>query len=195
MPVFSSCAQSKAADKASKAQVQAQRDLINFTKGESAKTEARLQPYTNIGLKAINPLLDASGINGAVGNKRALSMFQTSPGYSFQMGQGVQALDRSAAARGGLYGGQQAKALTQYGQGLANQEFGNFYNRLTGLTQLGQNSAAQVGAQLAPLQQSTMQGISNIGDARAAGYIGQGNAQASGFSQLAKLGGSFFGLF
>lgn len=195
MPFFSSCAQSKAADKASKAQVQSQRDLINYAKGESAKTEARLKPYSDLGLKGISPYLDALGLGGAAGTARAQSAFRSTPGYQSAFNQGVTALDRGAAARGGLYGGAAAKALTRFGQDYADQEYGNYVNRLGGLLQIGQNSAAQVGASLQPLQQSTMQGISNIGDARAAGYIGKGNAQASGFSQLAKLGGSFFGLF
>src|SRR5580700_5745402 len=53
------------------------------------------------------------------------------PGYQFQMGQGVQAIDRSAAAPGGTgFGsGAEGAALTQFGQGLAS----NFYNQQVGV--------------------------------------------------------------
>jgi hypothetical protein len=53
------------------------------------------------------------------------------PGYQFQMGQGVQAIDRSAAAPGGTgFGsGAEGAALAQFGQGLAS----NFYNQQVGV--------------------------------------------------------------
>lgn len=51
------------------------------------------------------------------------------PGYQFRLAQGVKAMDRSASARGGLFGGAQQKALTEYGQGMGSQEFGNAYSR------------------------------------------------------------------
>ena len=57
------------------------------------------------------------------------SGFEQDPGYQFRLQQGEQALNRSAAARGGRLGGAQLKALSDYSQGLASQEFGNFANR------------------------------------------------------------------
>jgi hypothetical protein len=57
------------------------------------------------------------------------------------MKQGVQALDRSAAGAGLFGSGNNAAALTQYGQGLANQEYGNWLQRLAGLGAQGFNAA------------------------------------------------------
>lgn len=56
--------------------------------------------------------------------------FQQTPGYQFAFNQGVQALDRSAAANGRLDSGAQAKELTQYGQGIANQEYNNWLSKV-----------------------------------------------------------------
>lgn len=54
---------------------------------------------------------------------------QNDPGYQFRLAQGNQALQNSAAARGGLLSGGTAKALNDYAQGSASQEYGNVYNR------------------------------------------------------------------
>lgn len=54
------------------------------------------------------------------------------PGYAFRLKQGSDLLQGSAAARGGLLSGPTLKALNDYGQASASQEFNNAYNRFTG---------------------------------------------------------------
>ena len=51
------------------------------------------------------------------------------PSYKTRMQAGLDAIEGSAAARGGLFSGATGKALTQYGQDLASQEYANAYNR------------------------------------------------------------------
>lgn len=53
---------------------------------------------------------------------------QQDPGYKFRLDQGMQALQRSQAATG-ITGGAAAKAIADYSQGLASQEYGNAYGR------------------------------------------------------------------
>jgi len=55
--------------------------------------------------------------------------FQADPGYGFRLSEGLKALERSAAARGGLLSGGTGKALTRFGQDMASQEFQNAYGR------------------------------------------------------------------
>lgn len=64
---------------------------------------------------------------------------QNDPGYQFRLQQGQQALENSAAARGGLLSGGTAKALQQYGQDYASNEYGNVYNRALGEYQQNYN--------------------------------------------------------
>lgn len=93
---------------------------------------------------------------------------QNDPGYQFRLQQGLQAVQNSAAARGGLLGGNAAKAMNDYAQSSASQEYGNVYNRamstfdsnynqynqdqntvfnrLAAMSGMGQTSAAQLGA-------------------------------------------------
>ena len=88
-------------------------------------------PSTAQATAGANLYADALGINGAGGNARATGAFQAGPGYGFAMDQGLQALQRSAAAGGMLASGNTLTAATQYGQGLANQEYGNWLGRLS----------------------------------------------------------------
>jgi hypothetical protein len=57
------------------------------------------------------------------------SDFQADPGYAFRLSEGMKALDRTAASRGGLLSGATLKGAQQYGQGLASQEYQNAFNR------------------------------------------------------------------
>jgi hypothetical protein len=55
--------------------------------------------------------------------------YQTDPGYEFRLAEGQKALDRQAAARGGLISGGALKAASRYGQEMGSQEFQNAYQR------------------------------------------------------------------
>jgi hypothetical protein len=126
----------------------------------------------------------------------ARDRFQETPGYQFRFDEGTRALDRSAAARGGLRGGGFARELTRYGQGIASDEFNNYANRLAGLAGMGQGSTtatATLGAQSANSIGNTMmagagqQGnaMQNAATARASGYAGAANAVSGGISNYA----------
>ena len=139
------------------------------------------------------------------------------PAYQFQLKQGQQALDRSAAARGMGYSGAQMKASQAYGQGLASQEydkqynrasgeFGDYYNRLAGLSQGGQQAANTLGSygnQYATGASNTLGSLggylqNNLGqaaNARASGYIGGANAINGGIQGLTDNAFRFASLF
>ena len=106
--------------------------------------------------------------------------FQATPGYQFQLDQGLGAIDRSAASRGGLFSGATLKAAQGYGQGLANQEYGTYLNRLSGLAGSGQAAAGQQGAAAQNYGAGASNALANYGNASAAGAIGFGNAINSG---------------
>ncbi len=99
-------------------------------------------PYSQAGSGALGMYSNALGLNGPQGNQTAQNAFKVGPGYQFAMDQGIQALDRSAASKGMYGSGNNAIALTQYGQGLANQEYGNWLSGLSGLSNTGLTAAA-----------------------------------------------------
>lgn len=78
--------------------------------------------------------------------------FQTDPGYQFRLDEGNKALERSSAARGQTFSPDASKALMGYGQDMASQEYmnsynrfnqdqGNIYNRLAGISGMGQQQS------------------------------------------------------
>lgn len=106
--------------------------------------------------------------------------FFQSPDYLFRVQQGTNALDRSAAARGRLYSGAQLRAVTDYGQRAGSQEYGNWFNRLSGLSNSGQNAAAQVGQFGQNYANQAGQNMLAAGNAQASSYMNTANA-LSGF--------------
>ena len=167
----------------------------------------RTQSYLNNrgGGQLNNPFDTYLASKGLAGGR-----FDTSnPAYQFQLQQGQQALDRSAAASGMGASGAQIKAAQKFGQGLASQEydkqynrasgeFGDYFNRLAGLAQGGQQavgSMAQAGSQYASNAGNTFANLSNAqtgilgqqANARASGYTANANAINGGLNSLTNL--------
>lgn len=148
---------------------------------------ARLQPFTQAGQASLGNLSSLLGNNGA----NQASMYQESPGYQWQLGQGTQAITNSAAAMGGVNSGNTLKALQSYGQGLANQDFnqwlGNTYNMNMGMANMGQSSAAGT-ANLGASAANTMgQNTIGAGNAQAAGQVGAANAYGNALGSIGNL--------
>lgn len=118
----------------------------------------------------------AEGSGKRNGPDLSAKSYQKSPGYDFQMGQGIQALDRSAAARGMLLSGAQSKALNEYGQGVANQDYYGWADREQQKYDNWLGRLGQLAGQ-APVAAGQVGGVY--------GGLGQAGAQSSG--QLADL--------
>lgn len=121
------------------------------------------------------------------------SAFYQTPDYLVARDEGIQGLDRGAAARGRLYSGGADADRMRFASNLGSQAFGNFQNnlfRLAGfggqansqLNSLGQNTGNQIGGQL-----------NNIGNARASGYLNQGNAFSNAWSGVGSAFGDYWG--
>ena len=132
---------------AGKAGAQAQRNLqmiLPQMQQGYVNTLAGYQPYTDAGQQGLTATQDLLGLNGPDAAKTAMDRFQTSPGYQFQMEQGLRGIDAGAASKGILRSGATLKAEETFGQGLANQDFGNYYNRLNALAGQGLTAAGGV---------------------------------------------------
>lgn len=173
--------------------------------GEFDRGKEGLSPYASAGTAALSRLSDIYGLNGAEGTARGLSGFTESPGYQFRLSQGVQALDRSANARGGLYSGAAGKALTEYGQNMGANEWGNYVGGLSGLANYGMNAGNTLSniagsranailgtaGNAANVRQGALSAITNAnsqgGAAQAGGIINQANAWNAGLNNLTQL--------
>jgi hypothetical protein len=120
------------------------------------------------------------------------------PGYRFNLLQGQQAVTNSNAAKGLGISGAALRGAADYATGLANSTWqdqannfyrgqdaqssnyytaqNNAYNRLMGTAQLGENAAAQTGAQGTIAAGNAGNNIVGAGAAQAAGTVGQANA-------------------
>ncbi|QDP60297.1 hypothetical protein [Alcanivorax jadensis] len=187
--------QAKAAGQASDAQVQANRENIEFQKEIFEQQREDNAPWREIGAESLKEL--RAGIDSGefdMSNFR----FKADPGYQFRRQEGINALDASAAARGRLQSGAQARAVTRYGSELASQEYGNAFNRertirgdrfnrLATLSNVGQvansadqqarsNMASNVSASTTATGNALAQGAINKGNARASAYQGIGQS-------------------
>lgn len=111
---------------------------------------------------------NALGLGGQEGVDSARNMFQTSPGYQFQMDEGLKAINRLANSRGMLSSGNNTQDLLRFSQGLANQDYWNWLNQLSGFPGIQQNAAS---------------GLSNVA-------AGKSNAALGTGSNLANLSGT-----
>lgn len=124
------------------------------------------------------------------------------PGYQFRLKEGMNALNRTAAARGGLISGAALKAATRYGQDMGSQEFQNAYdralteynsrlknsemgyNRLAGLSGTAQTISGELG-------KAGQTYGSNIGNLAMTNATNQGNALLAGGNIRASQYGNY----
>lgn len=110
--------------------------------------------------------------------KNALADFQTTPGYQFRLQQGINALDNSAASRGMVLSGAQARGISDYGQNTASQEYGNYINELNGMAGNGLNASNS----LAGVNSGLQQNISGLYSGQAQYAQNAANYMASGIN-------------
>ena len=145
------------------------------------------EPWRQAGITALNKLIPMSTEYTPFGMKQ----FQQDPGYAFRMQEGMKALERSAAARGGLLSGGMLKGAQRYGQDLASQEYMNAFNRyqaernaqlnpLQSLAGVGQTATNQLGQAGQTMAGNVGQALGAAAQARASGYIGGANALTQG---------------
>jgi hypothetical protein len=149
------------------------------------------EPFREAGLKGQNRLLELLGLSedksAADYGKYASAEFTPAqftanqdPGYAFRMSEGMKALDRSAASRGGLFSGSTLKGAQRFGQGLASDEYQNAFNRYqtTRTNTLNPFTSLAGGAQLSANTLTNAAG--NVGNQISSNIIGAGNAAAAG---------------
>lgn len=145
------------------------------------------QPFHTAGVNALNQLVPLASNYTPFGTDQ----FKADPGYSFRMDEGMKALERSAAARGGLLSGGAMKGIQRFSQGLASDEYSNAFNRyqiernarlnpLQSLAGAGQTSAGQIGQ----AGQAMTSGIGQAGQALASGMTGINQNMASNLGNI-----------
>ncbi len=146
-------------------------------------------PFREAGLKGQNQLLDLLGLSentkaagyGSLAKPFSGEDMYKDPGYAFRLNEGVKALDRSAAARGGLLGGNQLRGVTQFGQDYGSQEYMNAFNRYQAERQARLNPLQSLAGQAQTSANTLTSAAGNLGNVLGESAINAGNARASGY--------------
>jgi hypothetical protein len=192
---------SSASKKAASAQEQLSREGLALQREMFDRQVALQEPFRQGGMTAQNQIMQLLGIGGdqaapgygSLAKSFGMDQFQKDPGYAFRQSEGMKALERSAAARGGLLSGGTLKGIQRFGQDLASQEYTNAFNRyqveraarlnpLQSLMGSGQSSANVMTGTAGQFGQTGANTLSNIGDIRASGYVGSANALTNALS-------------
>lgn len=188
--------QANAADRATAAQQEALAQQMELQK-----------PFTEAGTTAVNQLSAMTQPGGAATKEFSYGPFnyQADPGYAFRMKEGLNAMNATAAARGGLISGNALKAGQVYGQEMGSQEYGNAFNRylqnyanaqntfqlnrnnlldpLKFLTNIGQAGASNQAANVGSFGSSQAANTIGAANATAAGQVGSANAISNAIGQ------------
>lgn len=185
--VIGGVASNRAAKKGAKAQSQAAQMASDTELQMYNQSREDQMPWLNQGKNSLQQLAGLMKPGGQLTRSFSMADFRQDPGYQFRFNQGMRGVENSAAARGGLLSGNALKALSNYGQESASNEYmnaynrygndqSNLYNRLAGLANTGQTTANSLGALGSNTAQSIGSNAMAAGNARASGYAGQANA-------------------
>jgi hypothetical protein len=192
---------SNAAENAASEQEKAQQQVFNTTaqavQGGQANVGANVgianqilgnasslySPYVQQGQTATNSiqnLLSGQGSNLNTPFSFTQADLPNSPGYQFTLQQGQQAIQRAAAAQGGLFSSGTLKSLAGYATGTANQYFNDAYNQALGTYNTNTNTALQ--------KISSLQNLANLGYSGTSAQAGLAGQQATNSLQGAEFG-------
>lgn len=183
-----------AANNAANVQANAANDATNLQRDIYNQNRTDLQPWRDAGTNALGYITPGIAPGGEFNRNFTMDDFQKDPGYDFRMAEGTKAIERSRAARGGLYGASTGKALQRYGQDMASQEYANAFNRyrlqnsdrfnrLASVSGIGQTATDQLVQQGTQFGQSAGNNMMGAANARASGYVGGANAISNGIGQ------------
>jgi len=141
-----------------------------------------VNPYAQAGL---NALQQQQALSGALGQAEFDAAYQASPQMQFLREQGEQAALRTAAARGGVGGGNVMKELARFNTGLASGDLQNQIANLNALTGRGLTAAQQQGSYNIQTGLPAAQAISNLGQNLALGRTRVGEQLANQYGAAA----------
>jgi hypothetical protein len=122
-------------------------------------------------------------------------MTRLMPNYRFNLDQGIGQLNSQLNAAGGMVSGNAIQGAQQFAQGYAGNALTDAFNQyqvnrsnvvsnVNALTGVGQNANATTATAASGATANASNLLSSIGNAQAAGTMGQANAYASGLNNI-----------
>lgn len=192
-------AQSAAARRSADATLQGTRDSIASQEKMFGISKKMMDPFREAGLTGMEQMMALGGMSGPDAQRQAMQGIQDSPEYDMLMDQSRQGLLSGASATGGLRGGNTQRSMAELAPNLLMGLADRNYNRLSGLTNIGQASAAgqagsanTLGANLGQTHQMggqlQAQAHTQYGQARAGQSLGQAQALQGATNALQQYG-------
>jgi hypothetical protein len=182
--IYSANKAAGAADNAARLQSNSAQAGIDEGRRQFDAIQKLLSPFVTAGTGALSGQQDLLGQNGPSAQQAAIAGIQSSPQFQALTQQGEEAILANASATGGLRGGNVHGSLAQFRPQLLAQLIDQQYQRLGGLTQVGQASAAGVGSAGMQTGANVAQLLGQQGAALAGGALASGRADAAGASSI-----------
>jgi hypothetical protein len=173
----------KSVGQASSAQQQAAQGGIDEQRRQFDAVQRLMQPYTEAGTAALTQQQALLGMGSPEAQQQAISALQSGPQFQALQQQGENAILQNASATGGLRGGNVQGALAQFRPALLSSLINQQYERLGGLSTLGQNAAAGTGNAGMSTGTNVATLLGRQGQAQAGGILGQQSALTGGINQ------------
>ena len=187
--VIGGIAQNKASKRAAAAQTEAADKGIAEQRRQFDRVQELLSPYVEAGDASLVQQLALGGMSGVAAQREAISNIEQGAEYQSLVGAGEEAMLQSAAATGGLRGGNTQAALAQFRPQVLSSLINQQYSRLGGLATMGQNSAAGVGN----AGQAAATNIGNLYGQQGAAAAGSALASGQAFGNVMGSIGQYAG--
>ena len=176
--------QGEAAERAAGIQAGASESGIAENRRQFDELVRLMAPFVTSGTSAIGAQGALIGLNGPEAQQAAINQLQSSPQFSSLVQQGENALLQNAAATGGLRGGNTQNALATLRPQMLSALIESQYSKLGGLSQMGQAAAA--GQASAGMQSAGAVSdlLAQQGAARAGGVLAQGSVVRQTFQDM-----------
>lgn len=223
--------QGQASKDAAKTQASAANNAAAVQQHMFDTTQANLQPYNQAGQNNLDAYsnwykvtADQAGnafnlAQNALPQQMTQANLEKTPGYQFNLSQGLRAVQNSNAARGLGVSGAALQGAGTYATGLADSTYQNqfnnqqtmysdavnqanlklnqlnsIYNQIGGVVGIGENAAASAGNNAVQSGANIGNSLTNAGIAQSAGITGQANAMASGINSIGNAGMTYLGM-
>lgn len=194
---------SRSTKKAAQTQADATARASEIQKEMYDQTRKDLDPYRVAGGNALEQMMGKMAPQGYFNQTYTGQALYNDPSYQFRLQQGLDAVEQGSAGRGNLLSGTTLKALNNYAQDYASQEYHNAYNRfnadqtnqynrLSNLIGMGQNAAVQQGNAGMQTGQAVANNTMAGANAIATGQIAQNNAWTNTLGQLGTIAGAYY---
>lgn len=193
--VASSYMQSQAAGRAADQYGQQAERGLQYNQAMFDKINEQNAPYRATGERGAT-LYNQLADSGYLTNQPSMNdLTRLMPNYKFNLDQGMGQLNSQINAAGGAVSGNAIQGAQQFAQGYAGNALTDAFNQyqvnrsnvvsnVNALTGVGQNANATTATAASGATANASNLLSSIGNAQAAGTMGQANAYASGLNNI-----------